>query len=74
MAEHMMRKCLRVIIDEGDDQAAAMERALAEHIAAHPEDTGHTVKDFRWIVREMVRCATAAEIAEAEIIAGVRLN
>jgi hypothetical protein len=29
------RKCLQIIIDEGDDQAAAMEKAVAEHIAAH---------------------------------------
>ena len=39
------RKCLRVIIHEGDDEAAAKEKALAEHIAAHPEDAGRTVKD-----------------------------
>src|SRR5262245_4096826 len=49
------RKCLRVIIHEGDDEAAAKEKALAEHIAAHPEDAGRTVKDFRWVVWEIVR-------------------
>jgi len=27
------RKCLRVIVHEGDDEAAAMEKALAEHVA-----------------------------------------
>jgi DNA invertase Pin-like site-specific DNA recombinase len=27
-----------------------MEQALAEHIAAHPEDAGRTVDDFDWIV------------------------
>jgi hypothetical protein len=31
------------------------EKALAEHVARHPEDAGRTVKDFRWIVREIVR-------------------
>ena len=31
------RKCLRVIVHEGDDEAAAMENALAEHVASHPE-------------------------------------
>jgi hypothetical protein len=31
-----------------------MERALAEHIAAHPEDAGRTVADFKWIVHEIV--------------------
>jgi hypothetical protein len=49
------RRGLRVIIHEGDDEAAAMEKAVAEHIAAHPEDAGRTVKDFRWVVREIVR-------------------
>jgi hypothetical protein len=44
------RKCLRVIIDEGDDEAVAMDKALAEHVAYHPEDVGRTVKDFNWIV------------------------
>ena len=49
------RKCLSIIIHEGDDKAAAMEKALAEHVACHPEDAGRTVKDFRWVVREIVR-------------------
>jgi hypothetical protein len=48
------RPCLSIIIDEADDQAGAMEKALAEHVACHPEDVGRTVKDFRWIVREIV--------------------
>src|SRR5690349_4371501 len=63
------RRGLRVIIHEGDDEAAAMEKAVAEHIAAHPEDAGRTVKDFRWIVWEIVRNLSAAEISEAEISA-----
>ena len=37
-----------------DDLVGAQEKALAEHIAAHPEDAGRTVKDFKWIVREIV--------------------
>ena len=36
------RKCLRVIID-GDDEAEAKAKALAEHVARHPEDVGLTV-------------------------------
>jgi hypothetical protein len=48
------RRGLWVIIHEGDDDAAAMEKAVAEHIAAHPEDAGRTVKDFRWVVWEIV--------------------
>ena len=31
-----------------------MEKALAEHVACHPEDAGRTVRDFRWIVWEIV--------------------
>jgi len=49
------RKCLVVIVHEGDDEAAAMEKALAEHVASHPEDAGRTVRDFRWIVWLIVR-------------------
>ena len=52
------RKGLRVIIDEGEEPSAAMEKALAEHMAAHPEDAGRTVKDFKWIVREIVHPLT----------------
>jgi hypothetical protein len=40
------RKCLRAIVHEGDDEAAAMEKALAEHAASHPEDAGRTVQDW----------------------------
>jgi len=50
------RRWLRVIID-GDDEAEAKEKALAEHIAAHPEDAGLTVRDFNWILRVIVRPA-----------------
>ena len=32
-----------------------MEKALAEHVASHPEDAGRTVRDFRWIVWLIVR-------------------
>jgi hypothetical protein len=50
------RLWLRVIID-GDDEAEAMEKALAEHVARHPEDVGRKVKDFNWVVRTIVRPA-----------------
>ena len=52
------RKWLRAIVDDIDDAAVVkekMEKALAEHIAAHPEDAGRRIKDFRWMVREIVR-------------------
>jgi hypothetical protein len=48
---------LQVIIHEGDDEAVVkekQEKALAEHVARYPEDAGRTVKDFKWIVREIV--------------------
>jgi hypothetical protein len=48
------RKWLRVIIDEGDDEGEAKEKALAEHVARHPEDVGRTVEDFNWILHEIV--------------------
>jgi hypothetical protein len=51
------RRWLRVIIIDGDDEAEAKEKALAEHIAAHPEDAGLTVRDFNWILRMIVRPA-----------------
>ena len=44
------RKCLRAIIHEGDDEAEAKEKALAEHVARHPEDAGRTVEDFNWVL------------------------
>jgi hypothetical protein len=50
------RKWLRAIV-HGDDEAEAKDKALAEHIAAHPEDAGLTVRDFNWILRMIVRPA-----------------
>ena len=52
------RKCLWAIIDDIDDEATVKkkkEKALAEHVARHPEDVGLTVEDFNWILREIVR-------------------
>ena len=49
------RKWLRVILHEGDDEAEAKEKALAEHVARHPEDVGRMVEDFNWILNEIVR-------------------
>jgi len=52
------RKWLRVIIDDTDDEAVVKkkkEKALAEHVACHPEDAGRTVADFNWIVHEILR-------------------
>ena len=45
---------LHATIREGDDEAQAKEKALAEHVARHPEDAGRAVKDFKWIVHEFV--------------------
>jgi len=76
------RPCLTIITHRGrrDDEAeaqekaAAMEKALAEHVASHPEDAGRTVKDFRWIIQEIVQRPrpnpmSADEISAAEISA-----
>jgi hypothetical protein len=31
------------------------EKALAEHVARHPEDVGRTVEDFKWILNVIVK-------------------
>jgi hypothetical protein len=52
------RKWLQAFIDDTDDEAVVkekQEKALAEHIAAHPEDAGLTVRDFKWILHEFLR-------------------
>jgi hypothetical protein len=52
------RKRLQAIIDDTDDEAVVKEKkekALAEHVARHPEDVGRTVEDFNWILIEIVR-------------------
>jgi hypothetical protein len=63
------RRRLSFIIHEGDDDkaiAAAKEKALAEHVARHPEDAGRTVKDFDWpVCWEIVHRLSAAEISAA---------
>ena len=57
-------RILQITIDEGYDEAEAdmkrktheaQEKALAEHIAAHPEHAGYTVEDFFWFVLEILR-------------------
>jgi len=47
------RICLRAIVDS-DDEAGAMAKALAEHIAFNPRDAGLTVDDFDWILRTII--------------------
>ena len=47
------RKCLSAIV-HGDDEAEVKEKALAEHVARHPEDVGLTVEDFNWILNVIV--------------------
>jgi hypothetical protein len=49
---------LSVMVDDTDAEAVVkekMEKALAEHVARHPEDVGRTVEDFNWIVHEIVK-------------------
>ena len=54
-------RVLQAIVHEGSDEAEtekrtleAQKKALAEHIAAHPEHAGLTVRDFFWIIHEIV--------------------
>jgi hypothetical protein len=52
------RKWLSIIVHEGDAEAVVnekQEKALAEHVADHPEDAGRTVEDFKWIMMEILR-------------------
>jgi hypothetical protein len=73
-------KRLCVIVHEGDDEAEteartreAQERALAEHIAAHPEDAGLTVRGFIWLVWLIVhRPQIADDEATAEYVESLR--
>jgi hypothetical protein len=44
-------KWLQIIVNDGEDQQPAMERALAEWQAAHPRAKKRTVDDFDWIIR-----------------------
>ena len=60
------RKCLSAIIDDIDDEATVKkkkEKALAEHVARHPEDVGRTVEDFNWILWVIVRPAAGRRAA-----------
>ena len=62
------RKWLRVIIHEGDDdEAEAKEKALAEHVAHHPEDVGRTVEDFNWILNEIVRWPVRSKKVKSQL-------
>jgi hypothetical protein len=50
------REWLSAIIDDIDDEATVKKKkgkALAEHVARHPEDVGRT--GFNWILNEIVR-------------------
>ena len=62
---------LHATIHEGDAEAVVkekQEKALAEHVARHPEDAGRMVEDFNWILRVIMREAEAARAA------GIALN
>jgi hypothetical protein len=64
------RPSLCIVIHQGEDDGAVKEKkekALAEHVACHPEDAGRT--DFNWIVWEIVHRLSADELSEAEISA-----
>ena len=41
------RKCLCAILHEGDDEAEAKEKALAEHVARHPTKPKQRLENSR---------------------------
>ena len=49
--------------DWSDDLAAVQAKALAEHMAAHPEDAGRTI---RWMVRTIVTEPQEVELTAEE--------
>ena len=64
------RKWLHAIIHEGDAEAVVkekQEKTLAEHVASHPEDAGRTVRDFRWILHEIVKWPREAGAAMTRV-------
>jgi hypothetical protein len=69
------RKWLSAIIHEGDAEAVVKEKkekALAEHVARHPEDVGRTVEEFNWIMRVIVR--SWQDNQQLELVAGTALE
>jgi hypothetical protein len=49
---------LSAVVHEEDAEAVVkekQEKALAEHVARHPEDAGLTVADFNWMLCEIVK-------------------
>jgi hypothetical protein len=71
------RKCLRIIIHEGDDDevvAKMKEKALAEHVASHPEDVGRTVDDFRWIQLEIGKEPAVVQLENGQWIGSETLK
>jgi hypothetical protein len=67
--EKALAKFPDIIAKYTDDLAAAQQKALAEHIAVHPEDAGLTVADFRWVVSEIVLEPQEIEIIEDKLTA-----
>ena len=58
---------LRKLCD-GDDEAEAKEKALAEHVARHPEDVGRPVEDFNSVLNVIVRWPAQRSSPTAEPI------
>jgi len=42
--KRVQREWLHATVHEGDDVAAAKQKALAEHVARHPEDASRTCR------------------------------
>jgi hypothetical protein len=48
---HKQHTWLRIIVNEGEDQKPAMQKAVAEWMRRHPKAKARSIDDFDWIVR-----------------------
>jgi hypothetical protein len=52
---HRQRTYLRAIVPAGEDQKAAMEKAVAEWMRRHPKAKARSVDSFDWIIRAVAK-------------------
>jgi hypothetical protein len=49
------RPSLWLVVNEGDDPAAAQSKAVAEWLASHPKAKARGTEDFDWIIWDVVK-------------------
>jgi hypothetical protein len=49
------RPCLWLVVNEGDDLAAAQSKAVAEWLREHPKAKARGVEDYDWIIWHVVK-------------------